>query len=426
MVRQDARSKRQDAGRKTQDARQARRSKGARRKSHAKRASRAAQGIRQNTKYATRKVRVGVIFGGKSGEHEISLLSAQSVMRAMNKDKYEIVPIGITSEGRWLLGGDPLKALTGGQATMPQLLQAPLPRRTSAEVSRALMLDTRPTGEPPVDVMFPVLHGPLGEDGTVQGLLELADVPYVGAGVMSSAVGMDKAAMKDIFRSHGLPVVPYRVFLRRQWEREPLAVMAQIENELGFPCFVKPANLGSSVGITKVHSLVELDAALVEAAVYDRKIIVEAAVPQAREIECSVLGNDEPIASVPGEIVPKREFYDYEAKYFDERTQLTVPAPLSDEMTAHVRKLAIGAFKALDCAGMARVDFLLAGETNELYVSEINTIPGFTAVSMYPRMWEASGLPYSELIDRLIELALERHADKKRSRTSRESGPGEA
>ena len=411
-----------------QDAREARKAhaKRASRKSHAKRAQQKTRRTARAAREIPRKVRVGVIFGGKSGEHEISLLSAQSVMRAMNKDKYEIVPIGITSEGRWLLGGDPLKALTGGQATMPQLLQAPLPRRTSAEVSRALTLDARPSGEPPVDVMFPVLHGPLGEDGTVQGLLELADVPYVGAGVMSSAVGMDKAAMKDIFRSHGLPVVPYRVFLRRRWEREPFAVMAQIENEIGFPCFVKPANLGSSVGITKVHDHVELDAALAEAASFDRKLLVEWAVPQAREIECSVLGNDDPIASLPGEVKPGREFYDYEAKYFDERTQLTVPALLSDEMTAHVRKLAIGAFKALDCAGMARVDSLLASETNELYVSEINTIPGFTAVSMYPRMWEASGLPYPELIDRLIELALERHADKKRSRTSRESGHGEA
>ncbi len=373
-----------------------------------------------------RKVRVGVIFGGQSGEHEISLLSAQSVMRTMNKDKYEIVPIGITAEGHWLLGGDPLQVLTGGQMTMPKLLGGPLPHRASGEVSRTLSLDARRSSAPPVDVIFPVLHGPMGEDGTVQGLLELTDIPYVGAGVTASAVGMDKAVMKDVFCAHGLPVVPYRVFLRREWERDPATVMARIEAEIGFPCFVKPANLGSSVGITKVHDALELDAALAEAASYDRKLLIEWAVPQAREIECSVLGNDDPIASVPGEVKPGREFYDYEAKYFDARTQLIVPAPLPDELTMRVRELAIRAFKAIDCAGMARVDFLLASGTGDLYLSEINTIPGFTAVSMYPRMWEASGLAYSELIDRLIELALERHADKKRSRVSRESGSSEA
>jgi D-alanine-D-alanine ligase len=233
---------------------------------------------------------------------------------------------------------------------------------------------------------------------------------------MASAVGMDKAVMKDVFRVHGLPVAPHLVFLRREWERDPTAVMTQIESRLGFPCFVKPANLGSSVGITKVHSYVELDAALAEAASFDRKILVEMAVPQAREIECSVLGNDDPIASVPGEVKPGREFYDYEAKYFDERTQLIIPAPIPAELAARVRELAIRAFRAVDCAGMARVDFLLASETGELFVSEINTIPGFTAVSMYPKLWEASGIPYPELIDRLIQLALERHADKKRSR----------
>jgi D-alanine-D-alanine ligase len=376
---------------------------------------------------AARKLRVGIIFGGKSGEHEISLLSAQSVMRAMNKDKYDIVPIGITSEGRWLMSGDPLKALTGGQATMPKLLDAgakPLPRRATADVSRALTLGARRSGESPLDVIFPVLHGPMGEDGTVQGLFELADIPYVGAGVAASAVGMDKAAMKDVFRARGLPIVPHLIVLRSKWERDPSAVMKEIEDQIGFPCFVKPANLGSSVGVTKVHDYVELDAALAEAASYDRKLVVEWAVPHAREIECSVLGNDGPIASLPGEVKPGREFYDYHAKYFDEHTQLIVPAPLSEELTAQVRELAIRAFKAIDCAGMARVDFLLAGETDELYLSEINTIPGFTSVSMYPRMWEASGISYAELIDRLIDLALERHADKKRSRTTRLAGEG--
>jgi D-alanine-D-alanine ligase len=382
-------------------------------------AGRKTQGARRNTKHAIRKARVGVIFGGQSGEHEISLLSAQSVMRAMDKDKYDIVPIGITSEGRWLLTGDPLKALTGGQMTMPKLLDAPLARYAPAQVSRALALGARRAGEPPLDVIFPVLHGPMGEDGTVQGLFELADIPYVGAGVTSSALSMDKAVMKDVFCAHGLPVPPYLVFLRSQWEYDPEAVMAYIESKLGFPCFIKPANLGSSVGISKAHDHVELDAALAEAASYDRKIVAEQAVPRAREIECSVLGNDDPIASLPGEVKPGREFYDYEAKYFDARTQLIVPAPLPDQVIARVRELAIRAFKAVDCAGMARVDFLLSAETGELYVSEVNTIPGFTAVSMYPKMWEASGLAYPELIDRLIELALERHADKKRTRSSR-------
>jgi D-alanine-D-alanine ligase len=399
---------RQGAGRKAQ---------GARRK------TRVTRHTSRATRDTSRKVRVGVIFGGKSGEHEISLLSAQSVMRTMDKDKYEIVPIGITSEGRWLLGGDPLKALTGGQMTMPKLLEAPLSRHASSDMSRALALDARRSSVPPVDVIFPLLHGPMGEDGTVQGLFELADIPYVGAGVAASAVGMDKALMKDVFQAHGLPIVPHLVFLRREWERDPASVMAQIETRLGFPCFIKPANLGSSVGITKVHNYVELDAALAEAASFDRKLLAEWAVPQAREIECSVLGNDDPIASLPGEIKPGREFYDYEAKYFDEHTQLIVPAPLSEEMMARVRELAIKAFRAVDCAGMARVDFLLSGETGELYLSEVNTIPGFTAVSMYPKMWEASGISYSELIDRLIELALDRHADKRRSRTAR--APGE-
>jgi D-alanine-D-alanine ligase len=385
-------SKKQDAGRKKQEARR-----------------------------KARKIRVGILFGGKSGEHEISLLSAQSVMRAMDQDKYDIVPIGITSEGRWLTGGDPLKTLTGGQVTMHKLLEAPVVHHSASEVSRALVPGARPSRIPPVDVIFPVLHGPMGEDGTVQGLFELADIPYVGAGVTASAVGMDKAVMKDVFHAHGLPIVPHLTILRRTWEHDPTAVMAQIETRLGFPCFVKPANLGSSVGITKVHGLVELDAALVEAASFDRKLVVEAAVPQAREIECSVLGNDDPIASVPGEIKPGREFYDYQAKYLDENTELIIPAPIPDELAEQVRDLAVRAFRVVDCAGMARVDFLLSAETGELYVGELNTIPGFTAVSMYPKLWEASGISYPELVDRLIELALERHSDKKRSRTARDA-----
>jgi len=412
-------NKRHGAGSKTQVARGKR--PAARSKKPA--AGGKAQTSKRRATAARRKLRVGVIFGGQSGEHEISLLSAQSVMRAMDPDKYEVVPVGITPEGRWLAGGDPLKALTGGQMTLRKLLDAPVAPQPSSAVSRALIPGARASaalGAPAVDVIFPALHGPMGEDGTVQGLLELADVPYVGAGVMASAVGMDKVVMKDIFRAHGLPVSRYLSVLRKEWDSNPEAVMARIEQQIGWPCFVKPANLGSSVGITKVHGRVELGAALAEAAAYDRKLIVEAAVPQAREIECSVLGNDEPIASVPGEIVPKREFYDYEAKYFDQDTELIIPAPLPDELTARVRELAVRAFRALDCAGMARVDFLLSKETGELNLCEVNTIPGFTAISMYPKLWEATGISYVELIDRLIQLALERHTDKQRSRTTRD------
>ncbi len=390
-----------------------------------------------------RKIRVGVIFGGKSGEHEVSLLSAQSVMRALDKARYDVVPVGITHEGRWLTTGDPLAALTGGQMTMPQLLSGepgpggrpsptgdqlslelvvPTPeteQRKSDIPTRDLIPGTREAGIPEVDVIFPVLHGPFGEDGTVQGLLELADLPYVGAGVLASAVGMDKVVMKDVFAAHGLPVVPHVVIKRRDWEREPAQALERIEREIGLPCFVKPANLGSSVGITKAHNITELDEALAEAAQYDRKLLVEVAVPQAREIECSVLGNDEPIASVPGEIIPSREFYDYAAKYLDSgehASRLLIPAPISEELAARVRELAIQAYLAVDCAGMARVDFLLSRETGELYLGEINTIPGFTQISMYPKLWEATGISYSELLDRLIDLALERHADKKRSK----------
>ena len=373
-----------------------------------------------------RKTRVGVIFGGKSGEHEVSLVSAQSVMRAIDKGKYEVVPIGITHEGRWLTGGDPLKALTGGQTSMPQLLQsgytldADAPPGQAPPEHRELVPGTQATGIPEVDVVFPVLHGTYGEDGTVQGLLELADIPYVGAGVMASAVAMDKAIMKDVLRSHGLPVVDGIVVKRSTWEADPAAVRAQVAETIGYPCFVKPANLGSSVGVSKVHSADESDAAIDLAAQYDRKILVEKCVAHAREIEVSVLGNDDPIASAAGEIIPSREFYDYAAKYLDHASELLIPAPLDPETAEQVRQLAIEAYLAFDCAGMARVDFLLSGLTGELFIGEVNTIPGFTAISMYPKLWEASGIPYPELIDRLIELALERHADKRRTRTMRQ------
>ena len=365
------------------------------------------------------KLRVAVIFGGQSGEHEVSLVSAQGIMKAMDKERYEIIPIGITKAGRWLTSGEPMKLLqSGGPGVSAQVAEAePETRELVPRSRRDLVPGTRETGFPQVDVVFPVLHGPYGEDGTVQGLLELTDIPYVGAGVLGSALGMDKIAMKAVFRSHGLPVVEHVALKRKDWEQDPEAVMELIEKELGYPCFVKPANLGSSVGISKVHQRSELAPALALAARYDRRMLAERAV-NAREIEVSVLGNDEPIASLPGEIIPCREFYDYIAKYIDDRSELIIPADLPPELTRRIQELAVAAFLAVDCAGMARVDFFLDKDTGELYVGELNTIPGFTPISMYPKLWEASGISYSELIDRLIELALERHADNARSETS--------
>ena len=370
----------------------------------------------------TKRLKVGIIFGGKSAEHEVSINSAQNVMRALDKNKYEVVPLGISKEGRWLTRGDPLKVLTGGQTSMPQLLESGYQIVDDQSTGREIIPGTQAAGLPEVDVIFPVLHGPFGEDGTVQGLLELADIPYVGAGVLSSAVGMDKAAMKDLFRSHNLPTPKYSVIKRQAWESTPAAVQQRIADEIGYPCFVKPVNMGSSVGVHKVHAADELAAAMNDAAQYDRKILAEYAVPDAREIECSVLGNDDPIASVPGEVVPGHEFYDYVAKYIDDSSELIIPAVLDPLVAQRVRELSIKAFVALDGAGLARVDFLLSRATHELYLNELNTIPGFTRISMYPKLWEASGISYSELIDRLIDLALERHADKHRSITRYERG----
>ena len=363
-----------------------------------------------------RKIKVGVMLGGRSGEHEVSLVSAQSVMAAIDKEKYEVIPIGITKEGRWIAGGDPVAALKGEPAAAHHtaLLGDPTERGL---IPTEAVRNLEPGSRIALDVVFPMLHGPYGEDGTVQGLLELADVPYVGAGVLGSALGMDKAVMKDVFKAQGLPIADYRVFKRLDLDRQQTAIEDEIEASLGYPCFVKPANLGSSVGITKVHDRTELGPALQLAASYDRKIVVEEGI-NAREIECSVLGNDEPIASVLGEVVPCNEFYDYEAKYIDDRSELIIPAQLPEGLAQRIRALAVRAFAALDCAGMARVDFLLDRETLDVYVSEINTIPGFTSISMYPKLWEASGLPYPELIDRLISLAVERHQDKQRTRTS--------
>lgn len=369
-----------------------------------------------------RKIRVGVIFGGRSGEHEVSLISARSVMNAIDKEKYEVVPIGITKEGCWIAAGDPLKALAAGDVSVSSpaaLLGDPSRRGLMRLEDTERAVEATRLAE--LDVVFPVLHGPYGEDGTVQGLLELAGIPYVGAGVMASAVGMDKAIFKDVMRAHGLPVADYLVLKRKEWDADPEGVMDRIEERLGYPVFTKPANLGSSVGVRKCHDRNGLAAGLAEAARYDRKLLVEAAVPAAREIEVSVLGNDDPIASVPGEIIPSREFYSYEAKYIDtgeDASRLLIPAPISPELTERVRDLAVRAYQAIDCAGMARADFLLSGTTGELYVNELNTIPGFTAISMYPKLWEATGISYPELIDRLIELAIERYRDKERSETS--------
>lgn len=377
---------------------------------------------------AKRKVRVAVIFGGRSGEHEVSLASAASVMQAMDKEKYEIFPVGITRSGRWLAAGDAMQALQSGAAERALLGPGEEPQTDRAlEVPgqrAALVPGMEETRFPEVDVVFPVLHGPYGEDGTLQGLLELAGIPYVGAGVLGSALGMDKVAMKDVFRARGLPVADYVHLLAREWRSSPAEWIARIEAELGYPCFVKPANLGSSVGITKAHDRGELERGLEEAAQYDRKLLVERGI-NAREIEVSVLGNDEPEASVPGEIIPSNEFYDYAAKYLDGQSQLLIPAPISAEQTRRARELAIEAFKAVDCAGMARVDFLLCRDTGELYLNEVNTIPGFTSISMYPKLWEASGLPYPQLIDRLIELALERHEERRRLRTEYPGARGE-
>ncbi len=356
----------------------------------------------------SKKIRVGLLFGGRSGEHEVSLASASSVLKALNPKKYQVTPIGITRHGQWRVG-------SSASQRLHEVLERGTPVLPSADPTGPNLVPvdqkrTQPAG-PQVDVMFPVLHGTFGEDGTVQGLFELANVPYVGAGVLASAVGMDKDVMKRLFRDAGLPVVKWVCVLRREWERSPESVSRRIKKKLRYPAFVKPANSGSSVGISKARNAKELRAAMNLAAKYDRKIVVEQGL-DAREIECSVLGNEHPRASVPGEVVPVNEFYDYEAKYLKEGSELIIPAPLSPKQTRQVRELAVRAFQAVDAAGMARVDFLLDRKTRRIFVNEINTIPGFTSISMYPKLWEASGLAYRKLLDRLIELAFERHRDR--------------
>jgi D-alanine-D-alanine ligase len=384
-----------------------------------------------------KKLRVGVIYGGRSGEHEVSLASAAAVFKNLDPQRYEAVPIKIEKDGRWTLpdrpplldkAADVIKdVVKDGVVRDGRVRLEPdrNPREThfiaypSAETLLTLDSSTRSAlAGITLDVVFPVLHGPYGEDGTVQGLLELANVPYVGAGVLASAVGMDKAAMKLAFAAKGLPICEYDVVMKREWQGDERAVLQQVVNHLGFPVFVKPANLGSSVGISKARHVAELRTAIKLAAEFDRKVVVEAAVPQAREIEVAVIGNDEPEASVPGEIIPSGEFYDYEAKYISDDSRSVIPAELTETQNAEIRRLAIEAYKSIDCSGLARVDFLLAGDSGVLYLNELNTLPGFTTISMYSKMWAASGVSYAQLIDRLIALAIERHSEKQQLRTS--------
>jgi D-alanine-D-alanine ligase len=401
-----------------------------------------------------KKLRVGILFGGRSGEHEVSLLSAASLSNAIDKEKYEVVPIGITKEGRWVTAADAERLLSGKAGESPASTHSTQSHLRAGDPEATPGAAVLATGEavvvPPepqqhggslapfqtdapvrraadrainVDVIFPVLHGTFGEDGTIQGLLELADIPYVGAGVLGSAAGMDKDIMKSLFRAAGLAIVKHVTFLRSDWQDNPKKVQKLVENKLKYPVFVKPANLGSSVGISKAHDRKELGPAIEEAAKFDRKIVVEQGVggkkQKAREIECAVLGNDRPEASVPGEIVPSTEFYDYKSKYLDEGSQLIIPAKLTKAETKTVQQLAIGAFQTVDCSGLSRVDFLMDPKTRKIYLNEINTMPGFTSISMYPKLWAASGMPYPKLIERLIQLGLERHAEKMKNQYTR-------
>src|SRR5713226_958403 len=369
-----------------------------------------------------KKIRVGIVFGGRSGEHEVSLASAASVMANLDSDKYETVPIAITKEGSWLLGTKPQQLLAAEPVAKQDVEMGPSREVTLTGDPRLRRLIAVEQGEElgnrgVLDVIFPVLHGTYGEDGVLQGLLEMANVPYIGCGVLGSALGMDKEKMKLVFQAVGLPVADYLVYRRNQWERSPEFILDAVEQRLGFPCFVKPVNLGSSVGVTKAHDRIELEHAINVAAEYDRKIIIERGL-NCREVECAVLGNDEPIASLVGEVISSNEFYDYRAKYIDGKSQVVIPAHIAQETAEEVRRQAVQAFLALDLSGLARVDFFIEKETEQVYINEVNTLPGFTSISMYPKLWEASGLSYDQLLDRLIELAIERHADRQRNRTS--------
>ena len=368
-----------------------------------------------------RRLRIGVIFGGRSAEHDVSLRSAQTVMGALAAAGHQIVPLGVTREGQWLTSGDPMLALQAQSPLFALSAGSGHARGSVVDAVEELALQAQQQSGAAVipangwagelDVIFPVLHGPMGEDGTVQGLFELAGLPYVGAGVMSSAVGMDKSISKQLMAQAGIPQTPWLTILRKEWERFPEQLSEDVTRELGYPCFVKPANMGSSIGVSKVHDASELDAAIREAGQHDRKLLVEANA-DGRELEVSVLGNDEPIASIVGEIVPGHEFYDYEAKYVDDSSDLLIPAPIPQHVSEEIRALAVRAFRAIDCAGMARVDFFWNEKLDRVYLNELNTIPGFTAISMYPKLWEASGIGMPELVDRLVVLAIERFDER--------------
>jgi len=353
------------------------------------------------------KIRVGVLFGGRSAEHEVSLVSAASIIESLDRKKYDVIPIGITPEGRWLSAKNALNLLKEKSSVenLPEHLILPDPRKQGlVEINGAGVGAIQN-----IDVVFPVLHGTFGEDGTVQGLLELAGVPYVGAGVLGSAVGMDKMIQKQVLEAAKIRVAQGLSFLISEFEEEEKKVIKRIEEELEYPCFVKPSNTGSSIGISKAHNRKELTTAVALAGEYDRKIIVERSIEKAREIECAVIGNDKPAASALGEIIPSNEFYDYDAKYVDGKSTSVIPADIPKWAVRKIQYIACKAFKVLDCSGMARVDFLVQGNGSKIYLNEINTIPGFTSISMFPKLWEASGLSYPDLLDKVIQLALERH-----------------
>lgn len=365
-----------------------------------------------------KKIRVGVIFGGRSGEHEVSLASAESVIKALDKAKYEVVPIGITKKGKWLTTSNPLTTLkSGGNLSLDtENIITPDATRGQLIAIKKKYFATPYSNKPKLNLIIPILHGTYGEDGTIQGLFELANIPYVGANTLASAIGMDKIIQKQLFIQAGLPVVNFIHLLSKNQKKESTQIFKEV-NKLGYPVFVKPANLGSSVGISKAHNKNGLRKAIGYAMQYDRKIIIEKAVSNPREIEIAVLGNDSPQASVAGEIIASGEFYDYDAKYVDGKSRTVIPADIPEKTSDTMREMAIRAFKTIDCSGMARVDFLLT-KNGKIYISEVNTIPGFTTISMYPLLWKASGLAYPKLLDKLIALALERHKEKSTLQTS--------
>lgn len=384
-----------------------------------------------------KRLRVGVVYGGRSSEHEVSLASAASIFANLDRNRYDAVPIYVHRDGRWSIATEPPTILDASDVIAVTRAQrdihSPAPIREVHPIARpgrnplirvdrlpddAVSPTTATIEEISIDVVFPVVHGPYGEDGKLQGLLELANVPYVGAGVLSSAVAMDKTLAKLIFLAKELPVVDYTDVRAHEWDHDRVQVLDRVESALPFPVFVKPANLGSSVGVSKADDRGSLEHAIDLARQFDRKLLVEQAVANSRELECAVLGNDAPMTSLPGEIIPGGEFYDYDAKYVEDTSRTIVPADLPTELTNRIQQMAVDAFRALDAAGMARVDFLLEGQTGNLYLNEVNTIPGFTTISMYAKMWEASGVSYSVLIERLIDLALERHEQKQSLRTS--------